>query len=114
MRKLLRANTFMALALLAILAVVCTMQMPLAQAATIKTDPLVDIVVDATSSSCFFVWAHGASPQAATKTRISCAPYTQVKTVSMLRSRAIALQEPYMLHASSQCQRHSSSVASIR
>lgn len=98
MRKLLRANTFIGLSLLAILAVASTMQMPLAHAASISTDPLVDIVVDATSPSCFFVWAHGVSPQAATKTRISCAPYTQVKTVSMLRSRAIALQEPYMLH----------------
>ena len=98
MWKLLRANTFISIVLLAILAVASTMQMPLAQAASISPDPLVDIVVDATSPSCFFVWAHGVSPQAATKTRISCAPYTQVKTVSMLRSRAIALQEPYVLH----------------
>lgn len=98
MRKLLRAKTFTALSLLAILAGASTMQMHPAKAASMSTDPLVEIVVDATSPLCFIMRTDNVGTPAATKTRIPCAPYTLVKTVSMLRSLAIARQEPYALH----------------
>lgn len=73
---------------------------PITSAAPIQpnnSDPLVDVVVDATPVGCTLALTHNALSNTSQTEHIPCAPYTLAKSVTMKRSEAIAKHLQYVL-----------------
>ncbi len=66
------------------------------------SNPLVDVVVDATPAGCTITRTRVVVNSASTITHVPCRPYTLAKSVTMTRSEAIAKQLQYVSRPSQQ------------
>jgi hypothetical protein len=91
----------MKLGLLVVTAVtiaVCSSPVTLAvPAASHNSNPLVDVVVDATPAHCTLARIRNATSSSSNPTQIPCAPYTLAKSVTMTRSEAVTKSLQYVL-----------------
>ncbi len=69
-----------------------------AQAVLAASDPIVDVLVDATSPACVTAFSDNVGTLAEKTVSVPCAPYTWAHSETMRKSEAVAKHEAYVLY----------------